>query len=342
MSNTSNQTMRIAITLGEPGGIGPDITLALAFESWDAQLVVIGEPALLKARAKQLDVNVTIREYDPNIAAKPSPLGELCVSPVALKQVVVAGQPAPENAQAILDSLNTACDGCLNGEFSAMVTGPIQKSSINDAGINFTGHTEYLAKRTGGQLPVMMLSDISSALRVALVTTHLALRDVPNEITTDRLIETCRTVQRDLQTRFGITHPRIAVLGLNPHAGESGHMGREEIEIIQPAIEFLRADGLQLSDAMPADTAFTQHSLKNFDAVLAMYHDQGLPVIKHAGFGNIVNITLGLPIIRTSVDHGTALDLAGTGKADPQSLLAAVKTAVTMGRKQQESEILDA
>ncbi len=329
--------MRIAITLGEPAGIGPDIALVLAQELWDAQLVVIGSPTLLEHRAKQLGLSVTIREYDRNVAAMPSLPGELCVSPVALQQAAIAGEPDPANAHAILESLNTACDGCLNAEFAAMVTGPIQKSSINDAGIRFSGHTEYLAERSGGQLPVMMLADSSAELRVALVTTHLALRAVPDAITRDRLIETCRVVQRDLQTRFGIAHPRIAILGLNPHAGESGHMGSEEIEIIQPAIETLRAEGLQLSDALPADTAFTRGSLQNFDAVLAMYHDQGLPVIKHAGFGNVVNITLGLPIIRTSVDHGTALDLAGTGKADPQSLLVAVRTAITMVRNHQQA-----
>jgi 4-hydroxythreonine-4-phosphate dehydrogenase len=332
LSDTSDQTMRIAITLGEPAGIGPDIMLALAQERWDAQLVVIGDPALLKHRAKQLGVSITIREYCSSVAATPSPPGELCVIPVALKQAAVAGKPDPANANAILESLNAACDGCLNGEFAAMVTGPIQKSSINDAGIHFSGHTEYLAERSGGRLPVMMLADSSSALRVALVTTHLALRDVPDAVTKDRLTETCQIVQRDLITRFGITRPRIAVLGLNPHAGEGGHMGSEEIEIIQPAIEALRKEGLQLSDALPADTAFTQHSLKNFDAVLAMYHDQGLPVIKYAGFGNVVNITLGLPIIRTSVDHGTALDIAGQGKADAGSLYQAALSAQTMCR----------
>jgi 4-hydroxythreonine-4-phosphate dehydrogenase len=331
LNESGTPKIRIAITLGEPAGIGPDIALALATRLWDAELIIIGSPSLLQERAKQLGVRVKLKQYDPSITSCSSPLGELCVSAVELKHATITGKPDASNAYSVLNTLDKACDGCLNGEFDAMVTGPIQKSVINNAGIRFSGHTEYLAERSGGQMPVMMLADNRGILRVALATTHLALRLVPDAITRDRLIDVCRVIHHDLRFRFGIDNPRIAILGLNPHAGENGYMGREEIEIIQPAIETLRAEGLRLSDALPADTAFTQSSLKNFDAVLAMYHDQGLPVIKHSGFGNIVNVTLGLPIVRTSVDHGTALDLAGTGKASPESLFCAINAAIKIG-----------
>jgi 4-hydroxythreonine-4-phosphate dehydrogenase len=234
----------------------------------------------------------------------------------------------PRNAAYVIALLDRACDGCMNGEFAAMVTAPVQKSTLMDAGFAFMGHTEYLAERTRAALPVMML--LTGRLRVALVTTHLALADVPRAITFERLRATLRIVHTDLERHFALSNPRIAVLGLNPHAGESGHLGREEIEVIEPVIRQLRSEGLTLSGPTPADTAFTPQFLATADVVVAMYHDQGLPVIKHAGFGNAVNVTLGLPILRTSVDHGTALSLARTGKADAGSLRAALALAIEL------------
>jgi len=241
---------------------------------------------------------------------------------------VTAGRLDPRNAPYVIDMLDRACDGCMNGEFAAMVTAPVQKSTLMDAGFAFIGHTEYLAERTRAALPVMMLQ--SAALRVALVTTHLALADVPRAITPQRLRATLRIVHTDLQRHFSISLPRMAVLGLNPHAGESGHLGREEIEVISPVIRELQSEGLDVRGPIPADTAFTPQFLATIDVVVAMYHDQGLPVIKHAGFGNAVNITLGLPIVRTSVDHGTALSLARSGRADTGSLRAALALAIDL------------
>jgi 4-hydroxythreonine-4-phosphate dehydrogenase len=241
---------------------------------------------------------------------------------------VIAGQPDSRNAAYVIEMLDRACDGCLNGEFAAMVTAPVQKSTLLDAGYAFSGHTEYLAARTRAALPVMLL--LSDRLRVALVTTHLALADVPRAVTRDRLRATLRIVNMDLERHFSLSNARIAVLGLNPHAGEAGHLGREEIDVIIPVIEELRAEGLRIEGPIPADTAFTPRFLEHVDVIVAMYHDQGLPVIKHVGFGNAVNMTLGLPIMRTSVDHGTALGLARTGKADSGSLRAALALAVEL------------
>jgi 4-hydroxythreonine-4-phosphate dehydrogenase len=239
---------------------------------------------------------------------------------------VIAGQPDARNAAYVIEMLDRACDGCMNGEFAAMVTAPVQKSTLMDAGYAFTGHTEYLARRTRAAMPVMLL--VSDQLRVALVTTHLALAEVPRAITRERLRTTLRIVHTDLGRHFSLNQPRIAVLGLNPHAGEAGHLGREEIDVIEPVIEELKAEGLDLQGPVPADTAFTPRFLQSADVIVAMYHDQGLPVIKHAGFGNAVNVTLGLPILRTSVDHGTALSLARTGRADTGSLRAALSLAI--------------
>jgi 4-hydroxythreonine-4-phosphate dehydrogenase len=241
---------------------------------------------------------------------------------------VVPGHPDVGNAAYVIEMLDRACDGCTNGEFAAMVTAPVQKSTLMDAGYRFSGHTEYLAERTRAALPVMLL--INDQLRVALVTTHLALADVPHAITRERLRSTLRIVNMDLERHFSLLPPRIAVLGLNPHAGEGGHLGREELDIIEPVIAELRAEGLDLQGPIPADTAFTPRFLKSVDVIVAMYHDQGLPVIKHVGFGNAVNMTLGLPILRTSVDHGTALKLARSGKADTGSLSAAVALAIDL------------
>jgi 4-hydroxythreonine-4-phosphate dehydrogenase len=241
---------------------------------------------------------------------------------------VIAGRPDPANAAYVIDMLDRACDGCMNGEFAAMVTAPVQKSTLMDAGYAFSGHTEYLAARTRAALPVMLL--VAGQLRVALVTTHLALADVPRAVTRDRVRATVRIVNFGLERHFSLAKPRIAVLGLNPHAGEAGHLGREEIEVIEPVIQELRAEGLDIQGPVPADTAFTPRFLQTTDVVVAMYHDQGLPVIKHVGFGNAVNMTLGLPILRTSVDHGTALNLARTGAADAGSLRAAVRLAIEL------------
>lgn len=326
---------RIALTTGEPAGIGPDLALSLAQQDLPrelacelaCELVVLADRDLLAQRAAQLGLKIALTDYSPQ-AAPTQTKNSLTVLHVPLATRCVAGELDSHNAAAVLAMLDRASDGCQAGEFAAMVTAPVQKSVINAAGIPFSGHTEYLAERLGAPLPVMMLT--AGTLRVALVTTHLPLAKVPAAITQDRLRQTLRILHHDLKTKFGMRSPRIMVLGLNPHAGEAGYLGREEIDIINPVIAELRAQGLQLTDALPADTAFTPRQLNDADAVLAMYHDQGLPVLKHAGFGNAVNVTLGLPIIRTSVDHGTALSLAGTGKADAGSLQAALALAIEL------------
>jgi 4-hydroxythreonine-4-phosphate dehydrogenase len=319
---------RIAITVGEPAGIGPDIVLAAAAGTWDAELVAIGDPGLLAARASQLGLSIALRETSPAAAARPHQPGSLAVLPVPLATGCRPGVLDTTNAPYVLQTLQLAVDGCLAGEFSAMVTAPVQKSVINDAGIPFTGHTEFLAEATGTARVVMMLA--TAQLRVALATTHLPLAAVPAAITPVLLRETLLILERDLRDKFGLRQPRIAVLGLNPHAGEGGHLGREEIDTIIPTLEALRGEGMELLGPLPADTAFNPRVLEQCDAVFAMYHDQGLPVLKFAGFGKAVNITLGLPIIRTSVDHGTALDLAGSGRADAGSLLHALEQALQM------------
>jgi 4-hydroxythreonine-4-phosphate dehydrogenase len=317
---------RIVITSGEPAGIGPDACVALAQNSWQADIVVAADAGLLAATADTLGIPLTIERYDSSLRSEAHRPGTLKVMHIPTARPVIAGQPDTRNAAYVIDMLDRACDGCMNGEFAAMVTAPVQKSTLLDAGYAFTGHTEYLAKRTRAALPVMLL--VSDELRVALVTTHLALADVPQAITRERLLATIRIVSMDLERHFSLLSPRIAVLGLNPHAGEGGHLGREEIDVIQPAIRTLRAEGLNIQGPIPADTAFTQRFLKSADVIVAMYHDQGLPVIKHVGFGNAVNMTLGLPILRTSVDHGTALSLARTGEADVGSLRAALTLAM--------------
>lgn len=322
-------TQHIAVTAGEPAGIGPDILLMTAMQPQPVPLTAIADRDLLAERARSL--NLEIRLVDAPEAGEPGahyPAGTLAVRHCALRTSVTAGRLDPRNAPYVLETLDMAIAGCLSGGYAAMVTCPLQKSVINDAGIPFSGHTEYLAEKTGTPRVVMLLA--AGGLRVALATTHLALADVPAAITRDSLTATLRILHVDMQRRFGIPAPRIAVLGLNPHAGESGHLGREEIEIITPVLESLRDGGMQLVGPLPADTAFTPRALKGMDAVLAMYHDQGLPVLKYAGFGSAVNITLGLPIVRTSVDHGTALDLAGTGRADAGSLAEAISQAVRM------------
>ena len=321
-------TPRIVITSGEPAGIGPDACVTLAQMDWEADVVVAADAELLAATAAALALPLAIERYDSSNPSGPRRSGTLSVLHIPTKRAVVAGQPDPRNAAYVIDMLDRACDGCMNGEFAAMVTAPVQKSTLLDAGYAFTGHTEYLAARTRAALPVMLL--LSDQLRVALVTTHLPLAEVPHAITRERLRSTIRIVNTDLERHFSLSAPRIAVLGLNPHAGEAGHLGHEEIDVIQPVIRELRAEGIDVQGPIPADTAFTPRFLKTADVIVAMYHDQGLPVIKHVGFGNAVNVTLGLPILRTSVDHGTALALARTGKADAGSLRAALALAIDL------------
>jgi 4-hydroxythreonine-4-phosphate dehydrogenase len=319
---------RIVVTSGEPAGIGPDTCVVLAQYDWRADLVVAGDASLLRETAAALDIGLTIELYDSSMAPAAHRAGVLKVLHVPTAQPVAAGELDPRNARYVIEMLDRACDGCMNGEFAAMVTAPVQKSTLMDAGFAFMGHTEYLAARSRAALPVMMLQ--SERLRVALVTTHLALADVPRAITRERLRDTLKIVRFDLERHFSLSAPRIAVLGLNPHAGESGHLGREEIEVIEPVVRQLRDQGLDVRGPIPADTAFTPQFLGTVDVVVAMYHDQGLPVVKHDAFGNAVNITLGLPILRTSVDHGTALSLARTGKADAGSLRAALALAIDL------------
>jgi 4-hydroxythreonine-4-phosphate dehydrogenase len=318
---------RIAVTAGEPAGIGPDLCLALAQQEFLAEssteLIVIGSRALLAERARLLDLDLPLAPYEPDDAPRP---GVLRVLDVPLGAPCVAGRLDTANARHVLNLLDRAIDGARRGEFAAMVTAPVQKSVINDAGVPFTGHTEYLAERTQAPHPVMLLA--AGSLRVALATTHLPLRAVSDAITPSLLDTTLGIVDADVQRLWGISRPRIAVCGLNPHAGESGHLGTEDRDVIAPAIARARASGMLVDGPLPADTVFVPRYLSNYDVVLAMYHDQGLPVLKHSGFGNAVNVTLGLPIVRTSVDHGTALDLAGTGRADAGSLLSATRLAI--------------
>ena len=319
---------RIALTSGEPAGIGPDICVALAQTAHPADIVVFGDPELLEARARQIGLPLGI---DPPDGARVSqPAGRLRICPVKTRGTVQTGRLDPANAGYVIDMLERATDGCLQGKFAALVTTPVHKGVINDAGIPFTGHTEFLAARCHAPNPVMMLA--AGMLRVALATTHLPLKEVPGAISRDRLEQVLVTLRDGLRTRFGIAEPHVLVLGLNPHAGEGGHLGREELDIIQPACEAMRARGMRITGPVSADTAFNPARMGGIDAVLAMYHDQGLPVLKYAGFGDAVNITLGLPIVRTSVDHGTALELAGTGRAGHGSLEAALQAALVMLR----------
>lgn len=321
--------MTLLYTPGEPAGIGPDLILAAAAQGLDEPVLVIADPALLRERAEHLGLAVTFHETEAPVASQ-NRAGELQVLPVRLRAACVPGRLAPANSAYVLETLRKATTLCLQQPAStALVTGPVHKGVINEAGIPFTGHTEFLAELTRAH-PVMMLA--CPGLRVALATTHLPLREVSDTITPELLEKVLRILHADLGRRFGIRSPRILVCGLNPHAGEGGHLGHEEMEIIAPVIERLRTEGVQLLGPLPADTLFTPRYLEKTDAVLAMYHDQGLPVLKHMGFGKAVNITLGLPIVRTSVDHGTALELAGTGKAETGSLLAALDAAAGMLR----------
>ncbi|TBL39687.1 4-hydroxythreonine-4-phosphate dehydrogenase PdxA [Hafnia alvei] len=327
-SNHTHDTFRVVITPGEPAGVGPDLVIALAQQAWPAELVVCADPALLLERAALLQLPLTLREYQPDIPAQPQAEKTLTILPIKLHSKALPGQLDVNNGAYVVETLARACDGCLRGEFAALITGPVHKGIINDAGVPFTGHTEFFAERSYRDRVVMMLA--TEELRVALATTHLPLLDVPAAITPQTLTEVITILNHDLRTKFGIDEPQIYVCGLNPHAGEGGHMGREEIDVIIPTLESLRQQGIHLIGPLPADTLFQPKYLEHADAVLAMYHDQGLPVLKYQGFGRAVNITLGLPFIRTSVDHGTALDLAATGIADAGSFRTALNLAIKM------------
>jgi 4-hydroxythreonine-4-phosphate dehydrogenase len=328
--HASFQPPAIALTAGEPAGIGPDLCVLLAQQKLAARIVVLADRELLRQRARELHLPLHLIDFRPDNPPL-NETGTLEVMHHPVRVPVSCGRLDPANSAYVLDTLRSAVQGCLAGTFDAMVTAPVHKGVINDAGIPFTGHTEFLAEETGTPQVVMML--VGGGLRVALATTHLALKDVAPAITAEGLISVLRILHEDLRLRFGIPRPRILVAGLNPHAGESGHLGREEIEIIGPTLDQLRDEGMLLTGPLPADTLFTPANLKNCDCVLAMYHDQGLPVLKYASFGGGVNVTLGLPIVRTSVDHGTALELAGTGKIESGSLLAAIDLAMELSAR---------
>ncbi|MDD3884295.1 MAG: 4-hydroxythreonine-4-phosphate dehydrogenase PdxA [Gallionella sp.] len=318
------QDRPLLVTSGEPAGIGPDLCVRLA-QAEELNCVVLGDRELLRSRAARLGLAIQFQDYRPGCSVAPNTVR---VQHLPLTADCQPGMLNPSNSQYVLAMLQQAAERCLTGEFAGMVTAPVHKGVINDAGIPFTGHTEYLAEMAGVPRVVMML--VGGGMRVALATTHLPLRAVPDAITPTLLESVLRILQNDLRRYFGIAAPRILVAGLNPHAGEGGHMGQEEIDIMIPLLDRLRAEGMNVSEPLPADTLFVAHRLRDCDAVLAMYHDQGLPVLKHASFGQGVNVTLGLPFIRTSVDHGTALDLAGSGRADGGSLLAALRLAAEM------------
>jgi 4-hydroxythreonine-4-phosphate dehydrogenase len=324
-------TLRIGITPGEPAGIGPDLVITLAQQAWPVELVVCANAALLTERAAQLGLALKLIPYDASAAPRPQQAGTLTVVDFALAEPVIAGTLNVANGRYVVDTLTFAGEKCISSEFAAIVTGPVHKGIINQAGIPFSGHTEFFALQSNTPYVVMMLA--TEGLRVALATTHIPLAYVAKAITRERLLKVLTILHQDLQQKFAIAAPRIYVCGLNPHAGEDGHLGREELDTIIPTLNELRAEGMQLIGPLPADTLFQSKYLDHADAVLAMYHDQGLPVLKHMGFGRSVNISLGLPLIRTSVDHGTALDLASTGKADAGSLFHAVNQAITLANK---------
>ena len=329
MSATATWLPRLALTLGEPAGIGAEIIAALAQTDIAADLIAIGDSDALLFAAQARGIALTLETDDGQWRTQRAPGSLRCINIPAAAEVV-PGKLDKRNAAHVIATLARAADGCIEGEFDAIVTAPVHKGIINDAGVAFSGHTEFFAARAKCDVAMLL---VAPGLRVALATTHLSLAQVPAAITAPGLVRILRIVHNDLQHRFGIPLPRIAVLGLNPHAGESGHLGREEIDIIAPALAALRAEGMRLDGPLPADTAFVPAQRERYDAYLAMYHDQGLPVLKALGFGDSVNVTLGLPFIRTSVDHGTALDIAGTGKADAASMIAAVKMALELAAR---------
>lgn len=328
---------RIAITPGEPAGIGPDLVLALVQQNWPHQLVICANAQLMVERAAQLGLPVSVIDYDPTQTPVPHQAGTIVMANHDLAAPVMAGQLDERNGHYVLNTLTQAAEGCLSGEFAAVVTGPVHKGVINRAGVSFSGHTEFFAQQADTAQVVMMLA--TEGLRVALVTTHIPLSCVSKAITAERLQQVIRILHADLVSKFGIDQPKIYVCGLNPHAGEDGCLGTEEIDVINPALEQLRQhEGMDLIGPLPADTIFQEKYLADADTVLAMYHDQGLPVLKYKGFGKSVNITLGLPFIRTSVDHGTALELAGTGQADTGSLWTALSHALELVEKNKHEQ----
>lgn len=328
------EPVRIAITTGEPAGIGPELMATIRAGQFNARLILLGDESLLRSRAQAIEKSIQLLPYQPD---QPAPDQGFEIIHIPLREPVQAGVLNPANATYVLELLDRAANGCLQGEFDAMVTAPIQKDIINTAGIKFSGHTEYLAEICSAPKPVMLLA--TNTLRVALATTHLPLSEVPAAINAAELDQIIHILHQDLKQKFNIQQPHIKVCGLNPHAGENGYLGREEIDIIMPLIQSLQQQGIHVSGPYPADTVFTRESLADADAVLAMYHDQGLPVLKHAGFNQAINTTLGLPIIRTSVDHGTALTLAGTGKAHSGSLFAAIEAAIQQSHNLQQSSV---
>ncbi|GGW80781.1 4-hydroxythreonine-4-phosphate dehydrogenase PdxA [Alteromonas halophila] len=324
--------LKIAVTPGEPAGIGPDLIIQLAQGAWTAQPVVFADGSMLQARAAELGLPLTLTPFDTAMTRLPEP-GELFVSQVDVAEPVVAGELNSANGLYVVETLRQACQANINGDFDAVVTGPVHKGIINQAGVSFSGHTEFFAHQSNTMDVVMLLA--TEGLNVALATTHIPLEYVARAITRDRLYKVIHIINTDLKLKFGIRQPHIFVCGLNPHAGEDGHIGKEEITVINPALDELRAEGLNITGPLPADTIFQPKYLEQADVVLAMYHDQGLPVLKYKGFGASVNITLGLPFIRTSVDHGTALDLAGSGKADSGSFSKALQKAIELAQHQQ-------
>lgn len=323
---------RIAITPGEPAGVGPDLMIRIAQQDWPTQIVAVASPELLSERAKRLKLPLNIKLYNPDDKASAHQAGTLIVLPVALEDTCEPGILNPNNGHYVVETLRIASEKNISGEFDAVVTGPVHKGLINKAGIAFSGHTEYFANQANCSDVVMMLA--TEGLRVALVTTHIPLAYVSKAITHERLQKVTRILNQDLINKFGIPEPKIYVCGINPHAGEDGHLGREEIDVMIPALDELRAEGMNLIGPLPADTIFQAKYLDDADAILSMFHDQGLPVLKFKGFGASVNITLGLPFVRTSVDHGTALDLAGTDKADVGSFNEAIGAAITLASNQ--------
>ena len=323
---------RIAITPGEPAGIGPDLVVEIAQQDWPVQLVVVGCRKLMTERAQQLGLPLTLTEYDSSATPEPQKAGTLTIKSIPTEADVVPGQLNPSNGAYVVETLRVASEINISGEFDAIVTGPVHKGLINQAGIAFSGHTEYFAHQANCSDVVMMLA--TPGLRVALVTTHIPLAYVSKAITPERLQKVTRILDKDLREKFGIEQPKIYACGINPHAGEDGHLGREEIEVMNPAFAELREEGINVIGPLPADTIFQEKYLQEADAILSMYHDQGLPVLKYKGFGSSVNITLGLPFVRTSVDHGTALELAGTNQADTGSFIEAIQSAITLAENQ--------
>ena len=323
---------RIAITPGEPAGIGPDLAIAIAQQDWPVEMVVVACKKLMLERAENLGLPLTLIDYDPSVSAQPQQAGTLTILSVDMAEPCIPGELNAQNGAYVIETLRIASEKNISGEFDAVVTGPVHKGLINQSGIAFSGHTEYFALQANCSDVVMMLA--TEGLRVALVTTHIPLAYVSKAITAERLQKVTRILHNDLMTKFGITDPKIYVCGLNPHAGEGGHLGKEEIEVMIPALDELRTEGINTIGPLPADTIFQQKYLNDADAILTMYHDQGLPVLKYKGFGSSVNITLGLPFIRTSVDHGTALELAGTNSADSGSFIEAINTAISLANNQ--------